>query len=243
MKQYFHNNIISKIKEHALSEFPNECLGVIHNNDYIILENIHPEPKTDFRMKHSDYEEYKDGLQAIIHSHNNFLHASKKDMEAQINSAIPWGIANVRNKNVEVFFFGDQLPTQDLLGRPFIGGVYDCYSLARDWYKVMYNVVLPNVPREWDYWSNPNGNKHFEEQMVKLFETGEFRLIDKKEIQPGDGLMFKLHNSRVLNHCAVYIGNHYMVNHMENRLSLRESVLPVVHKISVAIRPKKLEKI
>ena len=243
MKQYFPTIIINDIKEHALSEFPKECVGAIWGNTYLPLVNIHPEPTTDFRMSQSDYLKYKDGLQAIIHSHNSFLHASKKDMEMQANSAVPWGIANVHNNDVEVFFFGDQIPTQDLLGRQFIGGVYDCYSLARDYYKKVYGVSLPNIAREWDYWNNPNGNKHFEEQMVKLFETGEWKIVSKKDLQPGDGLLFKLHSSKVLNHCAIYIGDHYMVNHMENRLSLRESVLPVMHKIQVAIRPKQLEKI
>lgn len=243
MRQHFCNNIINSIKKHALSEYPKECVGVIWDNTYFPLENIHPEPATDFRMRPEDYEEYKNGLQAIIHSHNNFLHASKKDMEFQIASAVPWGIANVTKNDVQVFFFGDQLPTQDLIGRQFIGGVYDCYSLARDYYKVIYGVELPNVPREWDYWSNPNGNKHFEDQMTKLFTSGDWKIVSKKDLQPGDGLLFKLHSSKILNHCAIYIGDYYMVNHMENRLSLRESVLPVMHKVEVAIRPKQLEKI
>ena len=241
MRKYFLDVVIRAIKEHALSEFPKECVGVIWDNTYLPLVNIHPEPTTDFRMEHSDYTKYKKGLQAVIHSHNDFLHASKKDMVAQINSAVPWGIANVKNNNVQVFFFGDQLPTQDLFGRQFIGGVYDCYSLSRDYYKVVYGVDLPNVPREWDYWSNPDGNKHFEEQMLKLFETGQWRIVDKKDLQPGDGLMFRLRSSRVLNHCAIYIGDGMMASHMENKLSLREPIFPVKNRIEVAIRPKKLE--
>lgn len=242
MKQYFYNHIIRDVKEHALSEFPKECVGVVWDNNYFPLVNIHPEPTTDFRMSQSDYLKYKDGLQAIIHSHNNFLHASKKDMETQINAAVPFGIANVHNNNVQVFFFGDQLPTQDLFGRPFISGVYDCYSLARDYYKIVYGVELPNIPREFDYWSNPQDDRFFEDQMSKLFASGGWRIVDKKDLQPGDGLMFRLRSSKVLNHCGVYIGDGYFVNHMDHKLSLKEPLFPVKDRIEVAIRPLKLEK-
>jgi proteasome lid subunit RPN8/RPN11 len=238
MIRYFTTQLRNEITKHALDEYPNECVGIIYNNKYLRLENIHETPETDFRMKSEDYLEYVDGLQAIIHSHNNFYAVSKKDMEAQINTAVPWGVANVRNKNVEVFFFGDQLPKQDLIGRPFIPGVYDCYSLARDYYKVNKIIDLPNVPRDYDYWSNPKGDKLFENEMAKLITNGKMSIVnDIKDIQKNDGLLCSVKDSKIINHCAVYLGNGQIINHFQEKLSMREPILPMVKYIKIILRP------
>lgn len=246
MKHYFVEAMFDA-KAHAIREFPKESVGVIVRNKYIALENIHENPGTDFRVDSKTLLNLSndDDIQCILHSHNNFPHASKKDMEAQIYTDVPWGIINLKQGNVmDVFFFGDSLPTQDLIGRQFYGGVYDCYSLVRDWYREKYKVFLPNIPREWDYWNNPNGNKHFEENLITLFKRGEWKLVkDKKDLQEGDGLLFKLQGSKVWNHCAIYIGNSLIAQHMEKRLSRTEPIYSGMwNRIDTIVRPLKLEK-
>jgi cell wall-associated NlpC family hydrolase len=244
MKHYF-IEAMPAAKAHSMKEFPKESVGVVINNQYHPLENVHETPETDFRVDPKVYLDLEnDGVQAIIHSHNEFPHASKKDMEAQINTAVPWGIINMKNGNVmDVFFWGDGLPTQDLVGRPFYGGVYDCYSLVRDWYKENFNVPLPNIAREWDFWNNPNGAKHFEDNLTALFKRGEWKLITNvKEIQPGDALLFKLAGSKVWNHCAIYIGDSLIAQHMEKRLSRTEPIFPMMNRINTIVRPLALEK-
>lgn len=243
MKEYFGGNAIHDAKVHAAKEFPKEICGIIFDSKYVPLTNIHETPESDFRIDPEIYIAFqREGdIEAMIHSHNDFPHASMKDQEAQINTALPWGVINLVKGNViDVFFWGDQLPKQNLIGRPFYFGVYDCYSLARDWYALRFDVDIPDVPRQWDYWRK--GKSLYEDNLHPLIKSGEWRIIkDKTKLQPGDGLLFKLFKCEVWNHGAIYVGNNLIAHHLENRLSRTEPVYNWLRSLDTVVRPVKLE--
>lgn len=218
MKIYF-ERALSEIKEDAIKRYPEEACGLIVEDEYIPCDNVAESPETDFKIRPEEYiyHSKRAVIQAIVHSHNDFPHASKKDMQAQIATAVPWGVVNVKNKNVMgVFFWGDQLEMQDLLKRPFCHGVYDCYSLVRDYYR-QQSIMLPECPREWKWWEN--GEDLY---MTGLEEAGFVR-IDRDELEEGDGILFQV-RSKVINHSAIYLGRGLMLHHLVNRLSRREPV-------------------
>jgi len=246
MINYFSKSIIKAAKKHAINEFPKESCGIVVNNIYNPCKNIAQNPDNNFKIHTSTYLKYErlGKIQCIIHSHNDFAMASMKDMTAQINTAVPWGIINLINKVPhEVLFWGDQLEIQELYGRPFHSGIYDCFTLVRDIAKIKYNVILPNVPREWDFWNNPEAKAHFEEGLSILVPK-EMNFVDKNSgLEEGDFLLFKLNRSKVWNHSAIYIGQGLMAHHLARKLSRREPVLNWMKVVDAVIRPIKVGKL
>src|SRR4051812_40799098 len=81
---------------HALEESPREACGVVINNVYYPVKNIHQYAKVDFAMDTNEYfslvEKYGP-LQAVIHSHpQGQTEPSGSDMQYQQTVAVPFGI-------------------------------------------------------------------------------------------------------------------------------------------------------
>lgn len=238
MITYF-DSAIDDAKRHAMAEYPNESCGFVVNGEYYPVDNKHPEPSNNFRIHSSTYRKFDSmGIEALIHSHNQQPHASEYDLQQQIAMNVPWGIINMNKYGnvADVFFWGDMLPKQDLIGRPFYSGVYDCYTLARDYYIVEHDIWLPNIAHEWDFWNNPKASRHFEEQLAILFKEGTWKLIDKKDIKPYDGILMKCDKHRIINHCGIYLGNGLLLHHLYRKLSRREPINRWMDSVVLAIR-------
>lgn len=209
MKKYFAGKALEDAKRHAIDEFPKESCGfILKDGTYKPCNNIAQDPYKDFKIHKTKYLRYYDKIDAIIHSHDNFPHASKHDMEQQIATVVPWGIINLFNKRVEdVFFWGDQLPIQDLVGRPFYHGVYDCYALVRDYYRLC-GLEIPQYPREWLFWYDKIP------LIEKNFGNAGFYEISREELQPGDAVLGKVAQQSVINHTAVYLGKNMVLHHL-----------------------------
>ena len=100
------------------------------------------------------------------------------------------------------------------------GEVADCYSLVRDFYRLDLGVVLPDFPRDRAWWLE--GPSMFTEE--RLRKTG-FRRVGVDELKAGDSVTFTI-NSKIINHCGVYIGEGLLLHHLWNRLSRREPLGP-----------------
>jgi cell wall-associated NlpC family hydrolase len=219
MKKYF-QSVIEDAKRHALQEYPKESCGIVVDGKYIPCTNISNNPTVAFQIKPDDYYLYlEDRIECVIHSHDNYAHASKQDMIDQEKLGVPFGIINIHNGAVEdVFFWGDTLPIQDYVGRQFFHGVYDCYGLVRDYFRREYKITPPMYPRDYGWWLQ--GENVIEEGIMacgfKVIETNDVRVL-----KPGDGILAKV-NSDIVNHCGVYIGDGLLLHHLclrKNRLS------------------------
>lgn len=216
MLTYFSKKIISLAKKHAVKEYPLESCGLVIKDEYIPCENIAKEPINDFKIDTKLYIKNNKNIEAIIHSHNNYPHASKKDMIQQIATNVPWGIINVvKGLPVDVFFWGDSLPKQDLIGRPFINGVYDCFNLAQDYYLINKGILLPMIPHDENFYEKN------ENLFTDNFKEAGFIEIEKKDLQAGDAILSSI-ISKINNHCGIYIGNGLILHHLFNRLSRTE---------------------
>ncbi len=236
MIKYFEEATAEAVK-HAQEEFPNESCGVIVDGEYNRCNNTHPEPEENFRINPVRYRNLKESgnIDAIMHSHNDYPHATKHDMEGQFKMAVPYGIINLRNGSLmHAVYFGDTLPTQKLKGRQFFTGVYDCYSLAIDFYK-NYNCIIPNVARDVVWWNK--GKNAF----LDNIDITPFDIIDLDDIEPGDGVLMKVEKNSI-NHCAVYIGNGLMLHHLYNKLSITEPIGPWRQNIVITVRNKDFHK-
>lgn len=219
MREYFSKKIIVAAKKHAMGCFPEESCGLVIKDKYVPCENIAANPLNDFKIKTIFYVDNSDNINCIIHSHNNYPHISKKDMEQQIVTDVPWGMINVFKGNITgVYFWGNQLPVQDLIGRPFVHGIYDCYALIRDYYRKEKKIILPIYPRENFWWTK---NEHM---LIDNFKTVGFIETDKLDLQIGDVILGSVLATNV-NHSAIYLGNGLILHHLYNRLSRVEPLI------------------
>lgn len=217
----FSEEITQAAKDHALSEFPKEAVGLVIDGCYHPQENIAENPEKDFRVKTFPLL----GLQAVIHSHPNTLKAvpSALDMQSQIETAVPWGIIPVKKDWAgEVMWFGDQVPLLPLLGRPFLHGVLDCYELLRSYYKMERGITLLQFPRDAEWWHQEDGPDLLSPDN---FKKAGFEEIDYSELQVGDVILAAIRCPKV-NHCGVYIGKGLVLHHLYDRLSKREPLGP-----------------
>lgn len=139
---------------HAVATYPAESCGLVIGGEYRPCQNTHHEPLTNFRVDDDLLVAAGTDLQAIIHSHpDGPQHPSMADMAAQIATAVPWGLIVATPGQAQApLWFGDGAPRPQLIGRGFVWGVNDCYSLIRDWFLQKRGVWLPEFPREWGEW-------------------------------------------------------------------------------------------
>ncbi len=198
---------------HAMQQYPKESCGVIFNDIYIPLDNDHDSPKEHFQISNAPQD-----VQAVIHSHPDGLAApSASDMRNQYTMDVPWGVLSVTKRDASaITWWGEGVRRKPLLGRTFVHGVADCYSLLRDYYALELGIDVRDFPRDQQWWDhgqdllNPNN-----------FKLAGFRLVEEEDAREGDVILSAIH-SRVMNHCMIYVGNDCILHHLVGRLSRRE---------------------
>jgi proteasome lid subunit RPN8/RPN11 len=164
----FANGVVLKEwREYALSQYPREAVAFITAAGLVPVPNVHETPEDFFAIEPRQFVENQ-GVLAILHSHTyttqkpkepmaaggrgtrlDHLCPSALDMKNQMLTAVPWGISAVTEDHAEPpFWFGDQLGIAPLLGRAFVHGVNDCFSLLRDWHR-LHGYEVKNTPRDW----------------------------------------------------------------------------------------------
>lgn len=219
-------------QEHAREEFPKEACGVIVAGTYYPCRNIAEDPISDFAIHPQDLAgALTNGkLEMIVHSHpNGPIGPSRADMEGQIKSGVAWAIIVVDEDRVsEPLVWGADTPIAPLIGRSFIHGIHDCYSLIRDTYRLGREgcaaqevdwpfdpIVLPMGERDDCWWDNGD------DLYVENFGPAGFKVIDFTEAQPGDVFLCKIRSDK-LNHGGLLLPNSLVMHHLPNRLSRRE---------------------
>jgi proteasome lid subunit RPN8/RPN11 len=228
------SHIIAAAKAHAIAEYPKESCGVVVQGEYVPCANTAEHPEADFRIDGATYAELhmRGPVQAILHSHPNGPYfPSQRDMQSQIATAVPWGIIvtdGERASDPEIW--GDMLPIPGLVGRTFMHGIRDCYSLIRDAYRLgpselsaqgiadwpIASVTLPDVPRDDAWWEAG------QDLYLDGLKPNGFREISRSDVRPGDGFLMQFGKSKTLCHAGLYVGNNLILHHLPGRLSRRE---------------------
>lgn len=218
--------------KHAESEYPNECVGVISlDGEYIPLKNVSRTPTTHFSLSEEDDAKYgtldDDGnpqVAAIMHSqcyargeiNPLLIGPSKADMEQCLATQCTWGLVGcIEGIAEEPVYFGEFLLDTPLLARKFVPQVTDCFNFIRSFYWQVYQIKLPEFPRDWNWWIN--GGNLYEEGFTKA----GFEKIDMADLAPGDIVLAQL-RSPVPNHAVVILDDGLMAHHPQQMLSVRE---------------------
>lgn len=224
-------SIIAAAHAHALAEFPMEACGVVVGDAYVPMENVAENPERDFTIAKRAYAKVAKKAQAILHSHpNGDPWPTRCDMASQIATAKPWGVFSCNGETCSTIrLWGDGVEVAPLVGRDFVHGVSDCYSLVRDYYRTARGLLLPEVPRDAEWWKA--GLNLYTDHL----EKEGFRAITPAEARPGDGFLCAI-RAQTLNHAGVLVENDLILHHLQGRLSRREPLGPWRRHIQIWVR-------
>ena len=207
--------------KHAKEQDPRESVGVLivikGKEQYYPCNNLSTYSQQCFILDPKDYvkADALGEITAIVHSHPVTPPSpSQADKVSCEQSGLKWHIVNPKTET-----WGYCEPTgykPPLIGRQWVWGVTDCWSLVRDYYKEQHNIQLldyqrPTTPQ--DFLNNPLFEQYAE-------RTG-FRQLNKDEkLQKGDVLLMSILHP-TLNHVAIFLGDD-ILHHLADRLSTRE---------------------
>lgn len=212
----FGPDVAKSAQDHALVEWPRECVGYVIGGAYVAQKNIASDPVREFRVIDSAWS---DEVQAVIHSHTTSFDwsPSKADMQSQLSAGVPFGIlATNGDTTTPLLWFGDHVLDEPLIGRQFVPGVTDCYELVRAWVWQERGIKLRSFPRDVSWWERG------ENLLMQSFEAAGYVRVAVEEARPGDGLLMAIPATGVVNHCAVLLDSGLMLHHRAKQLSRRE---------------------
>ena len=209
--------------EYAKEKTPNEACGLLAiikgKEIFWPCKNLAEGKHEFFILDPDDWADCEDTGEVIgvIHSHPvGAATPSDTDRAACEHLGFPYYIYSIQHDHWEQFEpSGWKAPS--LIGRRFIWGKYDCWSIIHDWYKETKNIDLK-------IWERPKKLKDFINN--PLFEEGLPITGFKKQptnngVRVGDVLLFQSVTGN-LDHVAVYIGDNMILNHNIKALSCRE---------------------
>lgn len=210
-----------KALEHAKEQDPKESVGLLLNikgkNKYFPCNNLSMTEHQCFVLDPVDYVKADSlgEIVAVVHSHPITPPvASQADKISCEDSGLVWHIVNPKTEE-----WGYLEPTgykPPLLGRQWVWGLTDCYSLVRDWYKENKNIILRDYERPTTL-EEFNENPLFE---MNTWRTGFRELRPDESLQNGDLLLMSIHYP-TLNHMAIFFDGD-VIHHLTDRLSCRE---------------------
>ena len=206
---------------HAKDQNPKESCGLLLNirgkEKYYPCRNLSMTDHQCFILDPEDYVKADNlgSIKAVIHSHPiTSPSPSQADLVSCENSGLPWHIVN---PNSETWGYceptGYKVP---LIGRQWVWGVTDCWSLVRDWYKEEKDIELVDYERNItpeEFIKNPLFEKYAK-------NTGFIELEQDEALQKGDVLLMSILHP-TLNHVAIFLGD-MVLHHLADRLSCRE---------------------
>jgi len=216
--------MIDEIQEHFRKWYPKEGCGIIGivkgKKEWFPCDNL-ADNEEDFILDPKQYIQIrkKADIYAIVHSHPD---SSPEPSEHDIKHCNVLGVKYwiFSYPEMDLFELEPKQVFNNLIGREYEFGVYDCLEAGRDYYKKYLNIDLPKRSTYLDDWWE-HGHNYFTDEHIK--EWG-FSKVDKAK--PNDLLIFTL-GAKVPNHCGIYIGDDVFFHHAANRLSCRESLYPL----------------
>jgi len=206
---------------HAKLESPKESVGLLVNirgkEKYIPCRNLAITAHQCFILDPEDYVKASNlgDIVACIHSHPKTLpNPSEADKVSCEKSGLVWHIVNPESEDWAYLEPTGYKPP--LLGRHWVWGVTDCWSLVRDWYKEEKNIEL----RDWERPLTPE--MFLKDPMFErcAWRTGFRKLRPEENLEKGD-LLFMSIFGEGLNHVGIFLDGD-VLHHLTDRLSCIE---------------------
>lgn len=209
-------HIISAVMAHAEEVYPAESCGLVvqvgKRQQYLRCRNTASEPTEQFSMHPEDYAAAEDTgeIVAIVHSHPDATtQPSQLDIAQCDLSQLPWIIASWPEGDIRTIVPSEGI--KPLLGRPFVHGIWDCYTIVRDWYQLECGIEIPNFERSDGWWERG------ENLYMQHYAEAGF-IPSPCDLQIGDVIIMQVRADEP-NHAGVYLGSGVMLHHMYGQLS------------------------
>lgn len=205
--------LIDTILDHAGTEAPRECCGLIVDGRYVPCRNNSPLPGQ-FVMHPADYASAEEAGQItyIVHSHHQTSpEPSQADLVMCERSRRPWLIVSHPTGAYRIINpSGYRAPLE---GRTFAHGILDCASLVSDYYDQVLGISIEVSEHEPQWWLNKK------DYFVENYERcGFVRYPADTPLQIHDVILMQI-GAQVPNHAAIYVGNQRILQHCSGHLS------------------------
>ena len=219
------NNWKEAALSHAKVEDPKESVGLLLNvkgkERYYPCNNLSMTSYQCFVLDPEDYVRADSigEITAIIHSHPVTPPTpSQADLVSCEDSNLPWHIVNPKTEQ-----WGYCEPSgykAPIIGREWVWGITDCWSLVRDWYKEQKNIELRD-------WKRPTTPEDFlkDPMFERCAEATNFKELEPNEKLENGDLLFMSIMGNGLNHVAIFLDGD-VLHHLADRLSCREPYSP-----------------
>lgn len=117
------------------------------------------------------------------------------------------------------------------LGKNFLHGTNDCYSLVREFYQVAFGIELTNYARP-DFWWNAGLDLYNEFFPREGFRTVE--IVRPRDLKYGDVILMAI-KSTMPCHAAIYIGEGKILHHFYGRKSSIELYKSLWYNTTTAV--------
>jgi proteasome lid subunit RPN8/RPN11 len=208
---------IKAILKHAEDGYPEEICGVVVVNGktetYVKCENIAGDKTTGFKISPQSFADADDlgEIVGIVHSHPDgttrpsshdiAVMSSNREIELGIDpdsEPTPWHIVSWPEGD-----YTQWIPEvrNEILGRPFVHGLWDCWSTCRDYYKTYHGITFEDFQRDELWWENKDSVSLYEHH----YKSSGFYQVESPE--PGDMIVMQIGRSYHPNHAGIYLGH------------------------------------
>lgn len=185
---------------------------------YIPAQNISARAEYEFCIAEAELEMITSQFHQVVlfHSHP-FGPAcpSAADIDSAHQTGLPWLGVSYVNEQPKFFCLNWPQPMA-LVTRFYLHGVWDCYSLIRDYYHQIFRHILPDFPRGWGWWQNGLDlyQDHYREAGFTVLPGPD---ESPHPLQHGDVFLAAI-RSDVPNHAGLYLGRGLVFHHLAGRL-------------------------
>jgi len=212
--------ILDAIREHVAAEYPKEACGLIiqcgRTQKYVPCRNISEEPTAHFILSPEDKRaaESEGTILMVIHSHPDVpqLIPSERDRVMCDYSGVEWGIMSWPDGDFCTF---SPRVNRELVGRRWVLGFADCWTLIMDYYQQEHGLYLNNWSVDYEWWIDGKENRYDDN-----WQSEGFVEVPAAEMRKGDMIMMQI-GAPVTNHAAVYLGDNIILHHNFGNLSSR----------------------
>ncbi|WP_343463001.1 C40 family peptidase [Pantoea sp.] len=212
--------IMDAITAHVAAEYPKEACGLVvqigRAQEYVPCTNASHNPTEHFLIPPEEKRaaEKLGTILMVIHSHPDVpqLIPSEMDRVQCDYSGVEWGIMSWPDGD---FCTISPRGERELIGRQWVLGFADCWTLIMDYYRQEHGITLNNWSVDYEWWQDGRENRYDDK-----WEAEGFVQVDPAEMRTGDIIMMRI-QSQVTNHAAIYLGDNIILHHNSGNLSTR----------------------
>ena len=175
-----------------------------------------------------------DAVAVVIHKPDDQVEQLSAEERAEMNAlGLPFVLIGSDRFISEAYMPDRYTERRQYLNRPFWHGVFDCYTLIRDYFRREWGLWLPvNIHRPFGWWEQ--GDNHYVDNASK------HDFYNVKEIKRHDVIIMRM--GPVPNHGAIALGNGKVLHHLGGRFSCVEPLTPALKQhIAVIYRNRAVE--